>query len=119
MLDSKPSADGGVRRRADGQVPDERRWYADAVLRTMTLTLSPPAAGIPVPDDDSVLLRRVSGEFQEMPDLTVTLAQAARLFAVDLPRCRRILDLLVAGGVLSTDGRFFARAMSIRRPRVT
>ena len=78
--------------------------------RAMTLTLSRPAAGIPVSDDDSVLLRRVRGEFQEMPDLIVTVAEAARLFAVDAPRCKLILDLLVAGGVLSTDGRLFARA---------
>jgi hypothetical protein len=53
----------------------------------------------------------VSTEFNEMPGLTVTLAQAARLFGIDVARCERILDALVDQGVLATNGRtFFARA---------
>ena len=81
----------------------------------MTILLSTLAVGLTVADDDCDLLRRVSGEFQEMPDLTLTVAEASRLFAVALPRCRRILEHLVAGGVLSTDGRCFARAGTGRR----
>ncbi len=60
-------------------------------------------------------LRRVSAEFFEMPDLVVTVAQAARLFGVDHAESRRILDTLVTRGILSTDGRQFARAGTGRR----
>ena len=45
-----------------------------------------------------------------MPDLVVTVAQASRLFGVDHVHSRRILDTLVNRGILSTDGRQFARA---------
>jgi hypothetical protein len=58
---------------------------------------------------------RVMAEFHEMPDLVVTVAQASRLFAVDLAHCGRILDTLVRKGILSTDGRLFARAGTGRR----
>jgi hypothetical protein len=81
----------------------------------MTVLLSSLAACPAVADEDSDLLRRVSAEFHEMPDLTLTTAEASRLFAMELPRCRRILERLVARGVLSTDGRFFARAGTGRR----
>ena len=64
------------------------------------------------PDEE---LRRVSAEFFEMPDLVVTVAQAARLFGVDHAETRRILDTLVNRGILSTDGRQFARAGTGRR----
>jgi hypothetical protein len=53
---------------------------------------------------------RVSAEFREMPGLTLTLAQAARLFSIDAVRCERVLGALVDRGVLATDGRAFARA---------
>ena len=81
----------------------------------MTVLLAPLAVGPAAPDDDADLLRRVSAEFDEMPDLTVTAVEASRLFALELPRCRRILERLVAGGVLFTDGRCFARAGTGRR----
>jgi hypothetical protein len=67
------------------------------------------------PTDDVELQLRVSAEFVEMPGLTITLAQAARLFCVDRSRCERILGYLVRGGVLTTDGRVFARAGTGRR----
>jgi hypothetical protein len=50
-----------------------------------------------------------------MPGLTLTLAQATRLFSVDSTRCERVLATLVEVGVLSTDGRVFARADAGRR----
>ena len=65
--------------------------------------------------DDLVLRARITAEFHEMPGLRLTLAQAARLFSLDLARCERVLGLLVAGGVLTTDGRAFARADTGRR----
>jgi hypothetical protein len=45
-----------------------------------------------------------------MPGLRVTLPQAARLFSIDLDRCRCVLGGLVEHGELSTDGQVFARA---------
>jgi hypothetical protein len=64
---------------------------------------------------DGDLLVRVSAEFREMPDLTVTVREAVRLFAVDLLSCERILGTLVRGGILATDGRVFFHAGSGRR----
>jgi selenocysteine lyase/cysteine desulfurase len=47
---------------------------------------------------------RVTGEFREMPGLTLTLAQAARLFSLDPERCERVLGALVQHGVLVRQG---------------
>jgi hypothetical protein len=52
---------------------------------------------------------RVTAEFQEMPGLKLTVAQAARLFSIDAARCAWVLDALVERGVLMTDGLTFAR----------
>lgn len=60
--------------------------------------------------DDFDLRARITAEFHEMPGMRLTLAQAARLFSLDLPRCERVLALLVSSGVLTTDGQAFARA---------
>jgi hypothetical protein len=61
------------------------------------------------------LCARVWAEFREMPGLSLTLPQAARLFSLDRARCARVLDALVVCGVLATDGIGFARADSGRR----
>lgn len=81
----------------------------------MTAPILPDGVSVAVLDHDPELLLRVSAEFHEMPDLALTVAQAARFFAVDHARCRRILDTLVNRGTLSTDGRLFARAGTGRR----
>lgn len=60
--------------------------------------------------EEHALRVRISAEIYEMPGLKVTLAQAARLFSVEPVRCERVLGALVRGGVLSTDGRAFARS---------
>jgi hypothetical protein len=39
--------------------------------------------------------RRVLAEFDEMPGLTLTATQAARLFGIDKDVCRVVLDTLV------------------------
>jgi hypothetical protein len=65
--------------------------------------------------DEHDLQTRIRGEFREMPGLTLTLAQATRLFSVDPARCEGVLVTLVEVGVLSTDGRTFARADAGRR----
>lgn len=70
----------------------------------------------PLPALDERELRvRVRAEYWDMPGLTLTLAQAARLFDVDRARCERVLGSLVDGGVLVTDGTLFARADTARR----
>ena len=71
------------------------------------LDLLPP---VTTRDDDAALAVRVRAEFAEMPGLTITLAQASRLFSVDRSRCERILGFLVRSGALATDGRVFVRA---------
>ena len=53
---------------------------------------------------------RVLAEFREMPGLILTLPQAVRLFGVEGGRCQHILGVLVDDGVLTTDGKTFARA---------
>jgi hypothetical protein len=55
------------------------------------------------------LCARVEAEFREMPGLKLTQPQAARLFCLDPALCRLVLDALVDGGRLVTDGRVFAR----------
>jgi Fic family protein len=80
----------------------------------MTTTFQRYGTGIAVLDADEEL-RRVCAEFFEMPDLVVTVAQASRLFGVEHDESRRILDTLVNRGILSTDGRQFARAGTGRR----
>jgi hypothetical protein len=59
---------------------------------------------------------RIRGEFREMPGLTLTLLQAARLFGVEQTQCERALRTLVHDGVLSTDGSTFAIAARRRTP---
>jgi hypothetical protein len=56
---------------------------------------------------DSDLCERVRGEYREMPGLRLTLAQASRLFNLEASQCARVLQALVSGGALRTDGRQF------------
>jgi len=44
--------------------------------------------------------RRVLAEFDEMPGLTLTVRQAARLFGLDADQCRVVLDALVDSAYL-------------------
>lgn len=45
--------------------------------------------------DLGTLTARVRGEFNEMPGLQLTEAQASRLWGVEPTTCRRVLDELV------------------------
>jgi DNA-binding IclR family transcriptional regulator len=47
------------------------------------------------------LLQRIRSEFLEMPGLNLTLAQAARLWALDQSTSERLLGELVRAGFLS------------------
>ncbi len=46
------------------------------------------------------LSQRIRAEYEEMPCLRLTLAQASRFWHVDQDTCRAVLDELVAEGVL-------------------
>jgi len=54
------------------------------------------------------LIRRVRGEYLEMPGLSLTLAQACRLWQIDSHSCEAALDSLVAEHFLgrSRDGAY-------------
>jgi hypothetical protein len=47
-----------------------------------------------------LLIRRVREEFKEMPGLTLTLAQASRLWGVESNICRALIESLVAASFL-------------------
>ena len=50
---------------------------------------------------------RIRAEYREMPGMRLTPAQASRLFNLEPRYCARVLDGLVADGVLRTNGREF------------
>ena len=54
------------------------------------------------------IVDRVCGEYLEMPGLRLTLRQAQRLWGLDEPTCRLILNELLQAGFLrqTYDGRF-------------
>jgi hypothetical protein len=59
-------------------------------------------------DARALIAERVRGEFREMPGLTLTLAQAGRLWSLDAATCSEVLSQLVSSGFLSrrADGAF-------------
>jgi hypothetical protein len=65
------------------------------------------------------LVARVRSEYAEMPGLRVTLAQACRLWQLDIAMCEMLLDHLVQEGVLrQTDtGFYIAVVATIKRSR--
>ena len=58
----------------------------------------PPESIVPI---EAALAERVRGEFREMPGLKLTLAQAGRLWSLDMGTCRKVLLELVETGFLS------------------
>jgi len=79
----------------------------------------------PIRATDDVL-RRVQGEFLEMPGLRLTEAQARRLWGLDAASCDALLGALVDANFLfrTRDGAFMRveRAMPVKaplRPRAT
>ena len=65
--------------------------------------------------DERDLLLRIHAEYQEMPGLKLTLAQASRLFDLEPARCAKALQTLVRDGRLRTDGHTFLHARGGRR----
>jgi hypothetical protein len=45
-------------------------------------------------------MTRVRGEYLEMPGMQLTVAQAARLWQLEAPKCEALLNLLVDEGFL-------------------
>jgi hypothetical protein len=64
---------------------------------------------------DQPIEARVRAEYQEMPGMSLTLPQAARLFNLDLTDCARVFDHLVTDGALWTNGREFLGRRAGRR----
>ena len=61
------------------------------------------------------LLDRVRGEYREMPDLRLTLPEAARLWHIDRVTCKALLEALVAEGFLCATRR--DQFVMLPRPR--
>lgn len=70
------------------------------------------------PDQKAVIAERVRGEFREMPGLSLTLAQAQRLWSLDTSTCSEVLSQLVECGFLSrrADGAFCRASDLAARP---
>ncbi len=58
------------------------------------------------------LLRRIRGEFLEMPGLRLSIDQAARLWALERALCTEVLDALLGAKFLQRDrdGRYARRS---------
>ena len=84
------------------------------MLLLTSSTSTPPA----VPDPRAMIAERVRGEFREMPGLTLTLAQARRLWSLDVATCTEVLSHLVDAGFLARrpDGAFCRPSDLAARP---
>ena len=71
-------------------------------------------------DRTALIAERVRGEFREMPGLTLTLAQAGRLWSLDADACTEVLTHLVSSGFLCrrADGAFCRPSDMAARPRL-
>jgi hypothetical protein len=94
--------------------PLESRWQA-----ILDITLVPAAAHLPAVSVERrdissrhALMWRIHSEFEEMPGLALTAAQAAKLFGVSQDIALRVLDRLTDARVLRRkgDGNFALRA---------
>jgi DNA-binding IclR family transcriptional regulator len=67
-------------------------------------------------DDFEVLVARVHAEYREMPGLSLTIQQAARLWGLHLSLCKRVLEELVQRGVLyNTPSHGYSASPPIRK----
>ncbi len=73
--------------------------------RSFAVELLPPSAA--AEEAQATMLVRLQGEFLEMPGLRLTLAQAARLWHLDLATTSSLLQALVDSHFLTArDGRY-------------
>jgi hypothetical protein len=66
------------------------------------------AMTIPVTSEREIA-ERILADYREMPGLSLTLQQAARLWQIDVPGCARALDHLAQSGVLRKVGGRYVR----------
>ena len=66
------------------------------------------------------LATRVRGEYREMPGLSLTAEQAARLLGIDRSLCERVLRELVLAGALyhTSHGAYVAAPPTRTRPLI-
>jgi hypothetical protein len=74
----------------------------------LQITASTASQFVAQQDSTALITERVRGEFREMPGLTLTLAQAGRLWSLDAGTCMDVLSHLVDAGFLCRrpDGAF-------------
>ena len=74
----------------------------------LQLSAPPKSDFLPTEDRRALIAERVRGEFREMPGLTLTLAQAGKLWSLDAATCTEVLSYLVNVGFLCqrADGAF-------------
>jgi hypothetical protein len=65
--------------------------------------------------DERQIHARIRAEYGEMPGLSLTLPQAARLFDLELVHCASVLQSLVSDGAIWTNGREFLARNTGRR----
>ena len=70
-------------------------------------SVASPADRTAASSDDLALEARILVEYGELPGLSLTLPQAARLFDVEMGRCAHLLEDLVHDGRLWTNGHDF------------
>jgi hypothetical protein len=71
----------------------------------MTGTIHEPCTIIMGPTfTEEHLMKRVRGEYREMPGMRLTVDQAMRLFVLDRKTCANVLSSLVAAHFLTLDG---------------
>ena len=86
-----------------------------AFVATMPVTVAPPESVAPADTWHDELIRRVRGEYLEMPGLALTLGQAQRMWNLHRGECERLLgDLVDAGFLACTPLGMFVRADSGR-----
>jgi hypothetical protein len=70
-----------------------------------------------MPSPESLIVR-IRGEYREMPGLRLTLAQACRLWQVDVATCETLLEQLVREAFLhrTDDGAYIAPSSSAGQP---
>jgi hypothetical protein len=71
----------------------------------------------PVVTGDALMIRALR-DFDEMPTLRLTTAQAMRLWDLDGPTCRKLLDTLVEARLLGIDpvGQYVRATPPFNRP---
>jgi hypothetical protein len=84
----------------------------------LQITASTTSQFVAKQDSKALIAERVRGEFREMPGLTLTLAQAGRLWSLDAATCGEVLSHLVDIGFLCrrADGAFCRASDLTGRP---